>query len=452
MINSKSFIFSLIISSAFLLSGYSQGVVLDQIIGVVGGKAIKLSDIENEYNQMLKGGYSADPSMKCDILSNQIKSKILLNQAMLDSVEVSDSQVESNLNNRLTQAINQFGSEQNIEKFYGKSMTEIKEDLRKSLKEMMLVSKMQENIVGDIEITPSDVKEFYNKLNKDSIPYINPQIELAQIGIYPPYSEQAILDVKDRLLDFRKQIVGGKSFAVLARLYSEDPGTAAKGGEYGFATKGELDPDFAKAAFALNSPGEVSRIVESQFGYHLIQLVERRGDRVNFRHILLKPKVASDISIKVKASLDSIANLVRTDSITFVKAVKYFSMDEDTRFSSGIVLNPSNGTTRFEMNQLTSADYYEVKNLKPGEISESYESRDSKGRIMYKIIMVKDIIPAHRANLQDDFPMLQNMAASNKKNAVLDEWLTDKRKSTFIQLDNAYINCPFTKEKWFKLQ
>jgi peptidyl-prolyl cis-trans isomerase SurA len=448
--------FKTIISVSLLVlighvAGFSQTYVIDQVVGVVGNKAIKVSDIENEYNQAVKSGTTPDPALKCEILANAIKSKMLVNQAILDSIQISDPQVESELNQRINYFISQIGSAEKLEKYFNKSMQEIKEDLRKTLREMQLVNKMQQNIVGDIEITPEEVKSFYNKMPKDSIPHINAQIEIAQIAAYPPFSEKAILEVKDKLLDFRKRILAGEKFEVLARLYSEDPGSASKGGEYGFMAKGDLDPDFAKVAFSLNTPGEISRIVESSSGYHIIQYIDRRGDRLSFRHILIKPKIATDIAIKMKNTLDSIADLIRKDSIKFNKAVQFYSMDEDTRFNDGVVVNPNTGSTKFELEQLTPADYYVIKKLKVGDISETYESRDTKGKIMYKFVMIKNKIPAHTANLEDDYTLLQNMASNFKKMSILNNWFIEKRKNIFIHIDDTYKNCPFTSEKWFKI-
>jgi peptidyl-prolyl cis-trans isomerase SurA len=452
MTHFKTIFVAFFLSISGYYSGLAQSFVVDQVIGIVGNKSIKQSDVEEEYSQMIKNGTTPDPSLKCDIFGSLVKSKMLLNQAMLDSLQVSEPQIESEITQRINNFVLQIGSAEKLEKYFDKSMQEIKDDLRKNYRDMQLVNKMQGTIVGDIEITPTEVKSFYNKLSKDSIPRINAQIQIAQIAAYPPYSDQAILDVKDKLLDFRKRILAGEKFEVLARLYSEDPGSSSKGGEYGFMAKGDLDPEFAKAAFALNSPGEISRIVESSMGFHIIQYLDKRSDRMSFRHILLKPKIAIDISVKVKNTLDSIADLIRKDSISFEDAVKIYSMDNDTRFNGGIVVNPSNGGTQFELDQFTPADYYVIKKLKVGQISEAYESRDSKGKIIYKIVTVKSQTPAHIANLTEDYNLLQGMAINFKKKSVLDDWFIEKRKSIFIHIDKSYMNCPFTSEKWFKLE
>jgi peptidyl-prolyl cis-trans isomerase SurA len=308
---------------------------------------------------------------------------------------------------------------------------------------------MQGQIAGDITITPSEVKAFYNKMNKDSLPLINSQIELYQIGMYPPYSEQAIFQLKEKMLDLRKRILNGESFTSLAVLYSED-GSATRGGEIGFSNKGSLDPEYAKAAFALKERGDVSKIVESQFGYHLIQLIEKRGDMVNTRHILMKPKPDPESVKKVVARMDSVVDLIRKDSLTFEKAALYYSEDKSSRFNYGLVMNPQTGEPKFEMDQLNPVDYRVVKNLKIGEISEVYESADDKGKTIYKVSMIKSRSNPHRANLKDDFDLLKNMALNYKKNSIINDWVAEKIKSTYIHIDDSYKNCNFGRKEWIK--
>jgi peptidyl-prolyl cis-trans isomerase SurA len=445
-------IISALIFTFLVFNTFGQSYVLDQVVGIVGNKAIKMSDIETEYKEMKRGNYPITDNSKCEIFESQIKQKMLLNQAIFDSLEVSEAHIEAELTSNLNKNIAIIGSVDKLEKYFNKSIQEIKEDLRVSMREMRLAGQMQEKAIEGITITPSEVRSFYKSLSKDSLPFINAQIELAQVAVYPPYTDKAILETKDLLLDYRKRILNGEKFEVIARLYSEDPGSANKGGEYGFSTKAELDPEFGKAAFALKKPGEISRIVESQSGYHLIQLIERRGDRINFRHILVKPKIDPDIAIKVKHSLDSITTLVRNDTLTFDKAVRYYSMDEETRFNKGLMVNPNTGSTKFELDQLAPVDYYYVKRLKSGEVSEPYESRDSKGKIIYKFITIKSQIPAHKANLEQDYNLLEQMALNTKRMAVLNEWFFNKRQNTYIHIDNMYSTCNFTSSNWFKIK
>ncbi|HEY4785479.1 MAG TPA: peptidylprolyl isomerase, partial [Bacteroidales bacterium] len=293
--------------SAIPYFSIAQSYVIDQVVGVVGSRVLKQSDVENDALQAKAQGYEPEGDLKCVIFENELRQKLLVNQALLDSLPVSDSQVESELNNRLNNYIAQIGSAEKLEKYFNKTMADIKEDLRKSLREQMLAQAMQSKVVGDIKITPSEVEDYYNKLPKDSLPLINAQVEIAQLAMYPAYAEKNIQEVKDKLLDLRRRIIEDKTdFSALAALYSEDPGSRPKGGEIGFLTKAELDPAYARAAFALSKPGEVSRIVESQFGYHIIQLIERRGDRVNTRHILMTPKPDPEAVKRVKEALDSI--------------------------------------------------------------------------------------------------------------------------------------------------
>jgi peptidyl-prolyl cis-trans isomerase SurA len=281
------------------------------------------------------------------------------------------------------------------------------------------------------------------------MPLVNAQVEIYQIGVYPPYTEKAVFDLKEKMLELRKRVIDGESFTSLAVLYSEDPG-ATRGGEIGFLSKGELDPEYAKAAFALKERGEVSRIVESQFGFHIIQLIEKRGDKVNTRHILMKPKPDPEAITRASVRLDSIVDLIRKDSIKFEKAALYFSEDKSTRFNGGLLVNQQTEEAKFEMDQLDPIDYKALKDLKIGEISAAYESRDDKGKKLFKVAMIKSRTNPHKANLKDDFNLLKNMAMNYKRNTVINEWITEKQKSTYIHLDDSFKNCPFNRKGWIK--
>lgn len=425
-------------------------IVIDQIVAIVGNKAIKQSDIENEYVQLKAENFQANGDIKCMVFEKMLQTKLMVNQAMLDSLVVSESQLEQELNQRLEMFIAQAGSVEKLEKHFDKSMAEIKKDLMESLRDQQLSNKMQNNIIGTIEITPSEVKNFYKKFPKDSVPIINTQVEIGQIAAYPPFTEKAVAEVKDKLLDLRKRIIAGERFASLAVLYSEDPGSASHGGEIGFSKKSALDAEYAKVAFGLTTPGEVSRIVESEFGYHLIQLIERKGDMVNTRHILMKPKADPESVTKIMHLLDSIAGLIRKDTIKFEKAVLKYSMDVDTRLNRGLQINPKTGDTRFEMDQVTGPDLYAIKKLKPGEISDPIESHDQKGKVFYKILSLRALYPAHPANLKDDNNVLQEMAKNAKRQSILDEWLSEKIKTTFIHIDDSFKGCDFRSKDWMK--
>lgn len=424
--------------------------VIDQVIAIVGNKAIKQSDIENEYTQLKAENFQTTGDLKCMVFEKMLQTKLMVNQALLDSIVISESQLESELNQRLEQFISQAGSVEKLEKHFDKSLAEIKKDLLESLRDQQLSNKMQSNIIGTIDITPTEVKNFYKKIPKDSLPTINAQIEIGQIAAYPPFTEKAVAEVKDKLLDLRKRIVSGERFASLAVLYSEDPGSAGRGGEIGLSKKSALDAQYAKVAFALSSPGEVSRIVESEFGYHIIQLIERKGDMVNTRHILMKPKADPESVTKIMHVLDSIAILIRKDSIAFEKAVLKFSMDIDTRLNRGLQVNQRTGDTRFEKDQLTGGDLYAIKKLKTGEVSDPFESHDQKGKVFYKIISIRTQHEAHTANMKDDNSMLQEMAKNAKRQSILDAWFTDKIKTTYIHIDDTFKGCEFRSKDWLK--
>ena len=444
--------FILLWIGSFIFSGIiAQELMVDQVVGVVGNKAIKLSDIETEYLQMKAQGISMPENARCAIYEKLLDHKLLLNQAIFDSIEVSESQLEAELNQRMDYFINQIGSVEKLEKYFNKRMKDIKDELRENLREQQLDQKEQGSIVQDITITPNEVEAFFNTLPADSVPHVNGQYQLAQLAIYPPFTDKAVEEMRDKLLNLRKRIMDGEKFATLAALYSEDDGSARKGGEIGFLTKGELDPDYAKAAFALNNPGDVSRIVETSFGYHIIQLIEKRGDRVNTRHILMKPKLDPDVAAKQVVYLDSIADLIRKDSLTFKKAVMIYSMDPDTRFNYGLVLNANTGSAKFEVEQIAPADYNAIRHLKVGEISRPFESRDKNGRIIYKIMTVTSKTEPHIANLKLDFNLIADMAKANKQTKILENWMENKRKSTFIHIDASFKSCHFKSDQWLKV-
>lgn len=426
----------------------SQSAVIDQVVAIVGNKIITKSDIENQYLQTKAEGQEVE---KCTILEFMLRSKLMVNQAALDSVEVTDNEVESSLNQRLDMLISQAGGDVKVlEQYFNKSLVEMKEDFKEPIRDELISQKMESEIIGDdLSITPSEVKAFYNKLNKDSIPLINSQIELYQIGMYPPYTEKVVFDLKERMLELRKRVLNGESFASLAVLYSED-GAATRGGEIGFLSKGELDPEYAKAAFALKEKGEVSRIVESQFGYHLIQLIERRGDRVNTRHILMKPKADAEAITKAINRLDSIVDLIKKDSITFEKAALYYSEDKSSRFNNGLVMNTKTGEPRFEMDQLSQIDFRVVKDLPVGEISKPYESTDENGKRIFKVAMIKSRSNPHKANLKEDFDLIKNIALNQKRLNIVNEWMSEKIKATYIHIDDTYKNCNFSRKEWIK--
>lgn len=441
MIRTTALFFGLTVMT-FPVAG--QEKIIDQIVAIVGESIILESDIESQYLQMQAQGVlpkTGDP--KCQILEDMMMSKLLLHQAKVDSLVVDDGQVERELDGRLEYFIRQIGSREKLEQYFQKSYLEIREDFKEPVREQLLTQQMQSQIISDIKMTPSEVREYYRKTPKDSLPDIPEEYVLQEIKINPPYSEEARLTARQKLLDLRKRIVEGENFATLAILYSEDPGSASRGGDLGFQGKAELDKDFAKVAFSLKK-NQVSPIVETQFGYHIIQMIERQGDRVRVRHILIKPKLSQDAVERAITLLDSVVNKIRNDSLTFEEAAWRYSEDEQTRATGGLLINPATGDTRFDLSQLDQSTAGVISGMKEGEVSDPFRTMDMAGNVVFKIIKIKKVIPAHKANLELDYDLLQNLAKSGKQKEVFHNWIQEKQKTTYIRIDNAYKGCHFT--------
>lgn len=427
-------------------SNAQEKVLVDKIVAVIGGNIVQQSDVEQQVLQYKAQRVTPDI---CEIFENFLIQKLLVNQAKVDSVEVSDVQVELQLENRVKYFIDQAGSKEKLEEYYNRSIFQIKDDMRFPLKEQMIMQRMQGEITGNIKITPSEVETFYKNLPEDSIPLVNSMIEYKQIVVNPPFANQSIYEVKQKLLALRKRVLDGEKFGTLASLYSEDPGSARNRGEIGYMSKGELDPEYAKIAFSLKE-GAVSNIVESQFGFHIIQMIGRQDDKVNTRHILMKPR-ATEIEIKAAISrLDSIAKLIKEDSLSFEKAALYFSEDKNSKLSSGQVVNPISNSTKFELDQLPQEDYYILKKLKVGEMSDPFPSKDEGRKDIYKIVKLCSRSEPHKANLTDDYQLIQDLAIEAKKQDVLNQWIENKLKSTYVKIDDNYKGCSYRLKGWLK--
>jgi peptidyl-prolyl cis-trans isomerase SurA len=424
-------------------------MVIDRIVAVVGEHRILQSDVETQYLQNRAQGIPMPGDPKCDILEDFLSQKLLVNQAKIDSVEISEGTVEMELDGRLNYFMNMIGSQEALEEYFGKSIIQIKEDMREAVRENLLMRQMQSTITADVTVTPSEVRSFYNSLQRDSVPFINSKIEISQILMYPDIKEEAIFETKQKLLDLRKRILNGEKFSTLAVLYSEDPGTAPKGGETGFMGKGEMDPAYAKAAFSLKEGG-ISTIVESSFGYHIIQLIERREDRVNTRHILLKPEVQADAVLAVRRKLDSIAGLIRTDTLSFSAAARIYSQDRKSAVNGGIMVNPNDNTTEFTMDELQPAEFVALRDVNVGEITDPFKATDENGKEVYKIILLQNRTRPHRANLKDDYKVLKGMALEHKKEEAFEEWMDEKIGETYVKIDNSFAGCNFHKKAWLK--
>ena len=427
-----------------------QEIMIDRVVATVGDKIILQSDIENQVLQFLSQGIPTTSDLRCQVLEELMIQKLLLTQAEIDSVEVGISRIESELDRRLMYFVRQIGSEKKLEEFYNKSLLEIKEDFRPLIKEQLTTQMMQSNIIADINVSPKAVQKYYKSLKEDSIPLVNTQYEINQILVYPPQNEEAKNVVREELLNLRQRIIDGERFSTLAVLYSEDPGSARRGGELGFRSKNELDPEFAKAAFRLKDDGGISRIVESEFGFHIIQLIAKESNQVNVRHILKIPKVDIKQKIVARNKLDSIRNLIVADSLSFKLAALRYSEDDQSKLNDGLMVNPMNASTRFELDALPPQEFNVIKDLKVGEISKAFESVDLKGKIVYKIIRINKIIDSHRADLKNDYGLIEQMAVMDKQQKIIDNWVNEKRSKTYIHIDESFIKCEFLKEGWIK--
>jgi peptidyl-prolyl cis-trans isomerase SurA len=422
---------------------HAQEKVVDRIIAVVGQNMVLESDIEAQYLQAKMQGTieGSARSVKCQILENMLLENLLLNQAELDSVQVSDSEVEQNLDQRLRYFISQFGSQEKLEEYYGKSILEIKEEFRGLVKNNMLVQQVQTSITKNVFVTPNDVKEFYRNIPKDSIPLISAQVEMKQIIKIPPVSLEQKVMIKEKLRDLRRRVMEGENFATLAILYSDDPGSAAKGGEIGFFGRGELYPEYEAVAFKLKE-GEISEIIETKAGFHIVQLIERKGDYINTRHILIQTKPSPIDLENAKIKLDSVLVQIRNGEITFDDAAIKYS-DDPGKSSGGYIINPYTGTTWFEMDQLEPQVSFVINKLEVGQISSPVPTQTEDGKEAFRLVKLQARTEPHRANLNDDYSYLQELALQQKKQQKLLDWVNKNVDNAYIMVIDDYKNCGF---------
>ena len=446
--------FRKLIVGLILLLGISWSVsaqkpeVIDQVVAIVGQNIILESDIENQYYQyrMQTGSISGGSSVRCQYLEGLLFQNLLLNQAEIDSIEVSDVLVQQEMDGRLRYFIAQLGSRERFEEYYGKSVEEFKEDFYEEVENQEKIKQAQAAVVEKVAVTPSEVKAFFRDIPTDSIPLVNSMVEIGELIKMPPVSLEQKLLVKERLRNLRERVLAGESFATLAILYSEDPGSAKKGGELGFYGRGELYKEFEAVAFKLDK-GEVSEIVETQAGFHIIQLIERKGEYVNVRHILLKTKVSPIDLARAKASLDTIAELIETDSLSWDEAVLKYS-DSDNKNGGGLLINPQTGTTSFEVSDLNPQVSFVIDKLKVGEVSTPVMMETEDGKEAYRLLYLKKRSLPHRANLKEDYDQIQGWALSNKQQQVFQEWVDKKARKTYIKINDKFRDCEFEYD-WF---
>jgi len=441
-------IFLFIANCTFLNAQSKSDSIIDGIVGIVGGNVILLSDIENQYLQIRSQGniQGTASGLKCQIFENMLFQKLLLHQAQVDSLSVTDAQVEIEMDRRMRYFISQAGTPERLEEHFGKSLVEIKNELRDVIRESMLTDQEQQMIAKDVTITPAEVKAYFRKLPKDSIPLVNSELEIGMIVRQPTIGDEEKQIVKDKLKGFKERFAKGDDFSTLAVLYSEDPGSSKQGGELGMFKRGEMRPEFEAAAFKLK-PGEVSDIVETEDGYHLIQMVERRGEYINVRHILLQPKVTPINLNKAKLTLDSVAAQITKKTLTFEQAVIQFS-DDPSKNSGGMMINPISGNSKFEAGQIDAKIFFVIDKLKAGEVSAPVLTTE-RGKQDYRIYFLKTRTNPHKANLEDDYARIQQIALDNKKMDVIDEWITNKLNATYVAIMDDFRNCTFER-KWIK--
>ena len=417
---------------------------IDKIIAIIGDEIVLRSEVENQYLQYISQGVTSNEELRCEILEDLMTQKLLIFSCKQDSISVTKEEIEQEVETRVNYYVDQIGSIEKVEQYFEKDIYQIKKVLSELVEDQFLIQRMQSSITKDVKITPFDVNEFYEKMDKSELPLIEDRYKLSQIIVKPKMSEDQINKLTDRLNAFRKRVLNGEDFKVLAALYSDDPGSANNGGEIGFVSRGTFVPEFEKVAFRLKK-GEVSEIVKTNFGYHIIQLIERRGDQVNVRHILLKPKYSSTSLQNARLRIDSIYNKIKNNEISFSKAIKSYS-DDDTKNNNGLLINPSNGSSTYTIAELGSSIKYLIEGLNEDDFTKPVKVESNEGSI-YRILNVVEKISSHTANLDLDYDFFQTQALNFKKQEKLDEWIEKRIKNTYVELKEIDKNCK-SSYKW----
>jgi peptidyl-prolyl cis-trans isomerase SurA len=427
----------------------AQGVI-DEVIWVVGDEAILRSEVEEERLRMQYEGQQIKGDPYCIIPEQMAIQKLFLHQAELDSIEANESSVSHQVDMRINYYINQIGSKEKMEEYFRKPSSEIREEMMTLVRHQMIIQQMQQKLTSSIKPTPAEIRRYYNSLPLDSIPMMPAQVEVQILSFEPPVPVEETERIKQRLREFTERVQSGNAdFAMLARLYSEDTESAKHGGELGFVGKGTLVPEFAEVAFNLNDPKRVSRIVQTEYGFHIIQLIEKKGDRINCRHILLRPRIQSIDKIQAIARLDSIRDLVVSDSLQFEQAVVLFSEDKNTVMNAGLMINPNTGSSRFEYQELAPEIAKQIYKLQEGEVSEPFVMMDqAKNREVCAIVRLKKRMDVHRANITDDFQTIKGMLEQQKGQELLHDWILQKQKTTFVQISPEWQGCDFVYPNW----
>lgn len=430
----------------------AQNNIAEEVAWVIGDDPIYKSDIEHAYQEMQQDRQTIVGDPYCYIPEEIAIERLFLHQADLDTVEVQESMVQQQVDAQMNFLVSNLGSREKVEQYFRKPYSEIRDQYATNITNRFRVNQVKQSLTKNVKVTPSDVRRYFNKLPQDSIPFVPLQVEAQIITINPPVPREEIESVKARLRDYTDRVNRGESdFSTLAILYSEAP-EGVRGGELGFVGRATLVPEFAAVAFNLNDPKKVSKIVETEFGYHIIQLIEKRGDRINCRHILLRPKVSDEDLTKAITRLDSLrADIVDNKTIDFETAARYISQDKDTRYSNGRMTNQETGTTQFEMSQLPQEVARVIADMQPGEISKPFVMKDPKrDREIVALVKLTRRIDAHQANLGDDYQMIKNMYEESTKQSIIDKWLEKKIADTYVRIEDGWRGCDFRHKGWIK--
>ncbi len=437
----------LLVLGAFFITLTAAAQLLDGTIANVGTRQLLYSDVEMELVRARMQNPQFQKNSACGVLESLLIHYMLLDQADLDSIPQPNLENSQEIEQRLAHFIQQAGSEEALEKQYGRSLKDIRKEMAQLLSEQRRSEQVRAKIVDKVLVTPSEVEEYYRALPKDSLEMLPEQFVYRQLVLAPIAATEAEFQVKEKLLNLRERILKGERFSTLAVAYSEDRASAIKGGEMGYMPREGFVKPFADAAFAL-AEGQVSPIVKTEYGYHLIQMIGKKGKLVNVRHILMRPTYSSEVIAKTAERLDSIKQLIAKDSLSFAEACLRYSDDKDTRLNGGFALNIQNGSTELDKEVMLPVDYYAIKEMKVGQISAPFESRDRVGNVVVKVIRLEKIIPPHQMNLQNDYAMVQKLAKAKKETKVFDQWVEKKQKNMYIWIDGRYADCAFKYTFW----
>jgi peptidyl-prolyl cis-trans isomerase SurA len=423
----------------------AQVHTLDKIAGVVGSGIILQSDIELKYASYLAQGNAPNPAIKCQILQSLLTQKLLAQQAVIDSVEVKEDEVDNDVDRRMRGMIQRAGGQERLEQFLGRSVIQYKDEIRPDIKEALVAQKMQQKITTNVNTTPQDVKKFFDAIPKDSLPSFNKEVEVGEIVFQPKLTKDEKEAYRQKAEDLRKRVVGGEDFGAMARLYSQDPGSATEGGDLGFNDRTAYVKEFSATAFKLKA-GEISPVFETDFGFHFLQVIERRGEQVHVRHILIIPAITQASLDRSKAKADSIYDLlIKNKKIDFSSAAAYYSDSKETKYNGGMMLNADNveaRTTYIPTDKLDPQVALITDTMKVGSISKPQLFTGQDGKKSYKILYLKSTTNAHKANLAQDYPKIKEYATNDKINRTVSDWFLKKRKQTFIKIDPQYQSCP----------